>query len=232
MNVKINKQQHEYLCKHYSDYNEYLFGSHLHGIATEESDKDVIRVISNDFYDEFNISKATFLPNIHSFQYDDSENNMQVAWMTERQFWYNLWSGDGNMIADVVILSGHWDEPTIKLYTFTYKVIKGYLGVAKRDLKLHPKSDKKRFHAWRSLKFASILLNGGIPTVSDIIKLKDEEVPSNSYMSLAESEIRAKLNVMLDRGDIRHYPEFAGFENNSLVKLMIESNNIREFRYE
>ena len=49
MNIKINKELHEQLCK--LEYKEYLFGSQLHGIANENSDYDYIRVISDDLED-------------------------------------------------------------------------------------------------------------------------------------------------------------------------------------
>lgn len=130
MNMKITKELHQQLCK--LDFNEYLFGSRLHGIATETSDSDYIRVISDDFYDNFT-SLARYYPNIHSFQYTEGKD-IQYIWMTVSQFWNNLFSADGNMIADVVILSGEFENPLHLCRS--YRVIKGYLGLVKRDLKL------------------------------------------------------------------------------------------------
>lgn len=224
MNVKITNQQHEYLCS--LDYNKYLFGSQLHGIATKESDYDYIRVISDDFYDNFT-TLGRRLPNIHSWQYD-GKNNTQYVWMTEQQFYHNLFSGDGNMIADVVLLSGQFKN--VMFLCRTYKIIKGYLGVAKRDLKLHGDNKKKRFHAWRSLYMAGCLINNKLPTVSDIQKLKSLPVPGTSLLFKKETERRVELNLLLDKGEIEMYPNFK--EENSLVDTMLIANNTREFRYD
>jgi hypothetical protein len=224
MNVKITKENHNSLCN--MSYKEYLFGSQLHGISNNESDKDYIRVISDDFYN--NLPKiATYLPNIHSWQYDDVTNNTQYVWMTERQFYNNLFSGDGNMIADVVILSGEFDN--VLYLTRTYKIIKGYLGVAKRDLKLHGNQEKKRFHAYRSIMMAEILIDGKLPTVNDIVNLKSKELPTKDFLMNKEKEVRKILNNMLDNQEIDLYPSFKS--NNELAQTMLNSNNIKEFKY-
>ena len=54
---------------------------------------------------------------IHSWQFDDEENNTQYVWLTERQFYQNLFSGDGNMIADVVLLSGDFEVRSLSKYS-------------------------------------------------------------------------------------------------------------------
>ena len=79
MNIKITKEQHERLCT--TDFEEFLFGSQLHGIANKNSDKDFIRVYKNK--NLFKEGVYSHLPNIHSFQYDDVENNTQYIWMSE-----------------------------------------------------------------------------------------------------------------------------------------------------
>jgi len=225
MNVKITKEQHINLSSY--SYSEYIFGSKLHGIANEDSDFDYVRVILDDFYINFT-SLAKYLPNIHSFQYDDSDNNIQYVWMTERQFYHNLFSGDGNMIADIVILGGVFEDALF--LTRTYKIIKGYLGVAKRDLKLHGTNPKKQFHALRSLYMAKTLMENKLPTVDDIIKLKENSPNLNKdVLWNEEQELRNKLNDMLNNGEINLYPKF--IEQNDLVSIMVNTNNIREFKY-
>ena len=225
MNIKIIKEQHIKLCSY--NYSEYIFGSQLHGIANEDSDFDYVRVISDDFYNNFT-TLVKYLPNIHPFQYDDSENNSQYVWMTEKQFYHNLFSGGGNMIADIVILSGEWND--VLFLTRTYKIIKGYLGVAKRDLKLHGTNPKKQFHALRSLYMAKTLMENKLPTVDDIIKLKENNKDLNKdVLWNEEQELRNKLNDMLNNGEIDLYPRFD--EKDDLVLTMINSNNIREFKY-
>lgn len=224
MNVKITKELHDYLC--FQNYKEYIFGSQLHGIATENSDSDYVRVISDAFYDEFK-TKAAYLPNIHSWQHDLDERT-QYVWMTETQFYRNLFSGDGNMIADIVLLSGQFDDSLFLCRT--YKIIKGYLGVAKRDLKLHGNNEKKRFHAYRSLYMASTLMDGKMPSVKEIKALKQDALPDKEALNNRESELRSILNDILNKGEIDMYPKFE--EGNKLVQVLVETNNIREFKYD
>ena len=224
MNFKINTTQHHYLCS--LKYKEYIFGSRLHGIATENSDSDYIRVIDDSFYDNFK-TEARFLPNIHSWQYDDSDNNTQYVWMTEKQFYHNLFSGDGNMIADVVLLSGEFDNSMFLCRTF--KIIKSYLGVAKRDLKIHGNLVKKRFHAFRSIYMAKCLMDNRLPSVDGIKHLKTIELPTCEELFEQEKEQRGLLNNMFNNKLIPTYPEFK--EDDSLAQIMLDCNNIGEFKY-
>lgn len=220
MNIKISKEQHERLSSH--EYDEFLFGSQLHGIATEESDSDYIRLYW--YEDVFDVGIESFLPNIHSFQYDDVENNKQYVWLTHQQFWRNLWSGDGNMLADVVIFDERFEDK-LQLVR-TQKVIKGYLGVAKRDLKLHGNNEKKRFHAFRSLEMAEMLMMYAIPTSGDIVALKAQKLPTKGELMSREKELRAKL---IKDESIPMYPNFS--QSDPLLRLMVNSNNIKEFNY-
>lgn len=222
MNVKITKEQHEYLCA--LGYNEYLFGSQLHNIATKDSDFDYVRVIQDSFYDKFK-TLASYLPNIHSWQFDGG--NVQYVWMTERQFYHNLFSGDGNMIADIVLLSGKFDDSLFLCKT--YKIIKGYLGVAKRDLKLHGNLDKKKFHALRSMYMAECLMNNIVPTVRNIQYLKGNVLPSKQELWDKEVVLRDRLNLMLNNKELAMYPLF--IEQNSLAQVMNQTNNTIEFKY-
>lgn len=227
MNIKISKELHERLCE--LEYKEYLFGSQLHGIANDNSDYDYIRVISDDFYNRFS-SLARFLPNIHSFQFDDE--GVQYIWMTETQFFRGFFSGDGNNLADIVLLSGKFENPLFLCRT--YKIIKGYIGVAKRDLKLHGNSDKKKFHALRSMYMAEKLMLNELPTVEGIQLLHKNYagcyLPSLHALKDREQVLREGLNNLLSKGEIDMYPKFK--EDNELVQIMVNANNIREFKYE
>jgi len=227
MNIKITKEQHDYLCEY--KFKEYLFGSQLHGIATKDSDEDYIRVIPDTFYYRFD-TLAVYLPNIHSWQHDLNEK-MQVIWMTETQFYRNLFSGDGNMIADVVLLSGEFENPLFLCRT--YRIIKGFIGVAKRDLKLHGNDRKKKFHAIRSMMMAEKLMQNILPTIEDIQFYKQHydsnPEPSKEQLEHKEQELRFKLNEMLNKGEVSMYPKFK--EENPLVQIMCDTNNITEFKY-
>lgn len=189
MNFKITKESNDELSKIFT--KEYPFGSRLHGVATEESDYDYIRIIPESFYDRFT-TKAKYLPNIHSFQYEDIENNTQYVYLTETQFYRNLFSGDGNMIADIVLLSNDFEDAMVLCRT--YRIIKGFLGVAKRDLKLHGNIEKKRFQSSRCIYMARCLMYNIKPSVSDIVLMKEMVIPTTEDLLAIEQDLRNELN--------------------------------------
>jgi hypothetical protein len=227
MNIKINYEEFKLLNKLY--YSEYLFGSQLHGIANKESDYDYVKVISDDFYKNFK-TLSVYLPNIHNFQYDGEKE--QHIFMTQSQFYRGLFSGDGNNLADIVILSGKFENPLFLCRT--YKIIKGFIGVAKRDLKLHGNLDKKKFHALRSLYMAEKLIDNDLPTIEGIqllhVNYGGSYLPSKESLIKKENNLREKLNTMLNNGEIDLYPKFR--EVDQLAQIINKSNNIKEFKYE
>lgn len=202
---------------------EHLFGSRLFGTHTEESDTDYIRV-----YDQGSAFDCDYiwLPNIHSFQYDSED--VQYIWMTKEQFWKGLSGGDGTMQADILLFSGNFDKDFALSMCSCYNVIKAYLGVARRDLKLHPNLDKKRFHAHRSIYMAQELMKGKLPDIKII-----QEIPNNlsTIIELNKwcTELRSELNSIYDKGGIKRYyiPE----TEDALLKKMFLANNIKEFKY-
>lgn len=234
MNIKINKAQHLELCK--LNYQEFLFGSRLHETNNEKSDYDYVRLIDDDFYNGFD-TIALFLPNIHNFQYDDVENNTQYIWMTIQQFYSNLFSGDGHVASDIILFNKKFSdnyliEDTLFL-TRTYKNIKGYLGLAKRDMKFFNKSDKKKFHTLRGLYIADSLINNNLPDINYIKELKkhlDYEHLTLSAVQMKLDELRKLSNSLYESNDLTLYPVFK--ERNSLIQLLTNANNIKEFKYD
>lgn len=73
------------------------------------------------------------------------------------------------------------------------------------------------------------LINGVLPTVEGIQTLKKKELEDNKMLLNKEIILRAKLNDMLNKGEITHYPIFD--EKDELVDMMMNSNNITEFKY-
>lgn len=131
------------------------------------------------------------------------------------------------MVADVVLLSGKFNN-TLHLCR-TYKICKAYIGVSKRDLKLHGNVEKKRFHAYRSLMMAEKLMDNVLPTTQDIIDLKASTLPSKEELFEKERELRKRLNDMYNKGEITLYPKFE--VDDDLLGMMFDSNNIKEFKY-
>jgi hypothetical protein len=222
MNVKITKEEHERLCR--SQFIEYTFGSRLFKTHTTDSDLDLMRVY--DYNTVFSHGDY-HMPNIHSFQYDDVENKTQYLWLTQRQFWQNLYSGDGTMQSDVVLFSGKWDEAEALLLCRTFKVIKAYCGVAKRDLKLH-KDPKKIFHAHRSLYIAKKLIEREMPCIEDIQDIKENPFEPET-LQLMEKDFRAQAARLYESHGLHNYTIPVTID--SLLNKMLEANNIREFRY-
>jgi hypothetical protein len=226
MNVKISKEIFDKLSLF--EINRFLFGSRLHQVNSIDSDFDYVIMLDNKILDNFK-TEAKYLPNIHSFQFDDIENNTQYVLMTESQFYHNLFSGDGNMIADIVLFNEYFSSKSLFLCS-GYKTIKGYLGVAKRDLKLHSNLPKKRFHAIRSLITAEALMDKRLIDLSEYKYYFDNKL-SLIVDELYEKErnLRNRLNDMLDNKEIDLYPRFQ--ESDEILQILINTNNIREFKY-
>lgn len=230
MNLKISKEHHERLSKYIT--NKYLFGSRLFGTHHENSDYDYIAIY--DYEKVFGITENKFgqYPNIHSLQFDDVENNTQYVWMSQKQFNKILHSGDGTMLSDVVLFNdvGMTDKEKLSLCR-TYKIIKAYCGVAKRDIKLHPNSMKKRFHAVRSIYTATCLMDGVMPkkdTIQYIQKYIGVMASLNEISDLI-SEARMRSNKMLENGELSHYN--IPTTGDDLLDVLLGTNNIGEFKY-
>lgn len=223
MNIKLKKSQHDSLCS--LKFNEYVFGSQLHGLATSTSDTDIIRVLEEDIIFQRGSSKGVFLPNIHTLQYDDVENNHQYIWMTTRQFYENLFSGDGHIISDVVLLSGKFDNAMFLCRT--YKNIKGYLGLVKRDLRYFDKNVSKQRHCIRGLYIAECLIENRLPSLNAIKTLK---TISRADITVKLELLRLISNSMYEKGELTLYPTFS--EQDELVSLIVGANNIAEFTYQ
>lgn len=224
MNVKITKEEHERLQP--AIIHKWLFGSRLFGTHSEDSDFDYICIYDYDWV--YGEQTDYFLPNIHSFQYDDKENNTQYVYMTNKQFWVNLYSGDGTMQTDIVMFSGDWDESEIMTLCRTYKIIKAYCGMAKRDMTMHPNDPKKRFHAKRSVYIAQSLLDGQLPKLDIIQTFKGGDFNPGDIIADSKS-IRAHASDGYQNKRLHNYS--IPLTSDSLLNKMLATNNIREFKY-
>ncbi|MDD5150163.1 MAG: hypothetical protein PHC28_06720 [Flavobacterium sp.] len=222
MNIKITEEQHKIFCDKF-EYDTYLFGSYLFCTNNENSDRDYINVIKGNFDEEF-ITLGKYLPNFNTWQYDDVYNNNQIVWMTERQFYQNLFSGDGHIIADIILLSGRFQNGLFLCRT--YKIIKGYLGLVKRDLKFFDKNNKKRLHCLRGLYIAECLIENRLPLVSEI-----QSLTFIDRLSIVDKldVLRNRLNLLYDKNEINLYPDFK--ESADVIDLLVKSNNMKEFTY-
>lgn len=232
MNIKINKDQFNFLYN--LKYQEIEFGSKLYGTDSEFSDTDIMV-----FYNKLQNWNLLGYPNIHQFQFDDLENNRQYIFTTEEQFWKNQRSGDSTINSDIILFTNLFTTTELEKVAMcrTYKVLKAYLGFAKRDLK-EIKKKHKFFHALRGLYVVQSLLESKLPQLSEIKALKQNSISVEKEMNYSElaqkylaeeKSLRQELNQMFDENKIKKYyiPDI----EKDLYRLMIEANNNKEFRY-
>lgn len=81
---------------------------------------------------------------------------------------------------------------------------------------------------------AESLMDNHIPTVEGIQLLYANYggcyLPSLESLKNKEQSLRQRLNNMLNKGEIEMYPKFN--EANKLVQIMMDCNNVKEFKYE
>lgn len=234
MNIKINKEEHKWLEDNLP-FTEYLYGSRLLGNFTEDSDYDYLRIFNQDDLDFYYKSVAKYLPNIHALQYTENQDK-QYVWMSERQFWSNFFSGDGSMLTDIVLFcEGFVNEDDKLTLCYSYKVIKGLLGITKRDLKKHKTWEKRVRYSRKSLYMAECLMNKELPSITTIKKILSEPIDVKELqniqkeLSTKEAVLRAGLSKMLEKDEITFYPQFS--ENLHILERLIGGNNTKEFRY-
>lgn len=228
MNLKITKEQFNILKQFVK--SEHIFGSWLHGTNTEDSDKDILLILSDIF------ASDKFYPNIHCFQFDDIENNTQWLLTTENTFNKNLLSGESNIFAELVLFSSIENFPDKLLTCRTLKIIRGFIGRAKFDLKLFgtskDKKNRKAFHISRCLYIAECLINDELPRLNKIGCYSHLE---KNVLQRMELDLRTKCNKMYESDELSLYPVLKLSNNhstlNEIENLLIQSNNIKEFNY-
>lgn len=232
MNIKINKEEFEFLISR--EKARYLFGSRLYGTNGEKSDTDIMII-----YDDFGLKAITSLiPIQHQFQYDDLDNNTQYVFTTETQFAQNLFSGDSTINTDILMLAEDSFEDLQISVLYSFKIIKAYLGFAKRDI-ANIKGKNKLFHVRRGLYTASCLLAGYLVTKNDIRRLSEiypSEDPS-FYLEL-EKRLRLDLHANYAKNVISDYNvnAFKHIAFNSDIEISLKNKflkgiNTREFKY-
>ena len=235
MNIVITKEEHSRLLQ--MEVGRVVMGSTLYGTATDNSDIDYLC-----FYKKPYFWGTEYYPNIHQFQY--TEDNVDYIWTNSEQFWRNQRSGDSTINSDIVMFNktpaGNWTDGIMPMtglalqYCRTYKVIKAFLGFAKRDLK--DGSDHKITHAERSMHCAHHLLDNMLPNLTVIQEIYGvNRFDTNLKAKIPEmleynKKLRTKLNGMYDSGELKMY--YVPKTNDLLLNKLLDSNNTKEFRYE
>lgn len=220
MNIIINEDEHIFLQS--ITVNRFLIGSHLYGTTHADSDTDYLCIYATSDEELY-----SGLPTHHQFQYKDLAGNTDWNYCSELQFRKNLYSGESVIHADIVLFTGYSDKK-LELCR-TYKVIKAYLGFARRDLKESAKgNEKKLWHAARGLYCAAELLEGWLPDLTGIKNLYTQQ-HDKKELAAKEEQLRAVANKQYEQGDLlNYYIEPASYP---LWQKLMESNNNKEFRY-
>lgn len=224
MNIKITKKQSSILFN--NEIERYCIGSRLYGNYTDTSDTDIL-VIYKSIH-----SSDKIYPNYHQFQWDDEETNTQYLFTTENRFWINLLSGDSTINADVVLAYSNisFEEKLNRLKT--YNIIKSFIGFAKRDIRCieQNKGKNKIFHINRSLYCAEQLMNNNLPVISNFVNLNEINI---DVLRENEKKLRQRCNEMFNNNELTRYPLKPIIEmGDELELLLVNANNIKEFKYE
>jgi len=135
-------------------------GSNLYNLSNSNSDTDYLYI-----YLESPKNLKSFQYEHHQLQF--KEDNIDHNFTSIQSFIRNILTGDSTINFEV-LFSPKFKKDFKFLYDFrynfiNYNIIKSYLGLAKRDLKLYRKSKcpKKLSHFIRGVMFADYLLNDG-----------------------------------------------------------------------
>jgi predicted nucleotidyltransferase len=188
-----------------------VVGSTLYGTNNDKSDLDILFILPT-FYRE----KTTPFPSFHQLQYVDEQGNDHL-FVSLHSFIKNTVNGDSTINFEL-IQSGNLENTNLNFLDqmkndfINYKIIRSYLGFAKRDLKMMNSSDnplKKMSHAIRGYYYAKSLVN------KDKFVLRNEEwlnvdINEDNLKTLKE-EYTNKVNDMrlsLNNGNTLDCPKY------------------------
>jgi len=224
MNIKITKNQADFISAHTK--SSYIIGSHLYGTAKENSDTDHLII-----YRSFHENSDSIYPNYHQFQWDNIEDSRQYIFTSDRQFWKNLLSGDSSINADIILFYNEYNDDEKLNICRTYNIIKSFIGFAKRDIKNYKsnKGKNKLFHIERGLYCANKLLNSELPILEDFEFFGNIDI---KILEDNEKVLREECNKMFEQNELTIYPKNPlVIPHNELELKLINSNNIKEFKY-
>lgn len=243
MNIILNSQEFKWVKEYVL--KEITVGSHLYKTNTEDSDKDCIVVVGESFeYSRFPCHiYAPYIYNHHFFFYRDEDSKKDYIITTYKSLIRNTLEGDFIIFAEYLLLEDErvleevWNfSYDLKSKLRSYKVIKAFLGFAKRDIKAG-----RLWHGARCLYFAECLIKDIKSEVDYLAELKHsvesrikkgEDV--RGELLHKENKLRATLNKMLDSQEIEWYNLGNYKEDKGLSSIDIkylDALNTREFKY-
>lgn len=228
MNIIISQEEHINLLNYVK--NEIVFGSKLYGLNNENSDTDIMMIYETP--ESWHQQLQFYVVN-HQFQYKDRENNIDYIFTSIEQFWRNLINGDSTINTDIFLFSDMFDyDKTLKLSLVrTYRIMKAYLGFAKRDFKKIAEGNHKLIHGIRCLYMVETLIANELPTIEGLKKyIENNKTKDFEFLTNGESMLRFKISDMLNKKEINHY--FIPQTTDTLLNKLLNSLNTIEFKYE
>lgn len=158
MNIHINKEQFDELKK--GTILSIKMGSALYGAQVASSDTDYLHIFAHNEKWE-----NSFVWTHHNFQY--KEDNVDHVFVSLKNFVRNLVKGDSTINFECLFSEEMQNSSELSfLCDFkndfnSYSVVRAYLGLVRRDLKIFSQSYecKKLYHAVRGLNAALKILN-------------------------------------------------------------------------
>lgn len=196
---------------------EVAVGSKMYGLEHENSDTDLLCI-----YGTSDRELNSFFRSHHQLQFKDEVNKIDYIFVNIHTFLNNCLSGDSTINMEVICSGALIGTDLEFLYAmryafYNYKIMRSYLGMAKRDLKhlrlckTEFETNKKVAHAFRGVNFATKLMNNLELSFTkaevsyiknDIWGLKGYHERLNFVKNL-EADLNATrklLNLALDKG--------------------------------
>ena len=223
-------------------------GSVLYDLKGKNSDTDYLSIYIEE---EYNLASFTWEHHQLQFKKEKVDENFTSL----QGFIRNALTGDATINIELIFSGALKDTPLQFLYDYrkhflTYNVVKSYLGLAKRDLKMLKKSTKnfRKFDAEDAKKMVHFMR--GIKTASNIltenrVNLTEDESLYFSYLKFNYAGIsfeekidlvdkyedlmnrtREKANKMLDNGDISKFmtPQIMGEIDAKVSEMTLNYN--------
>lgn len=212
-------------------------GSTMYGTTNKESDKDLLHV-----YIPCIEELTSFVETHHQFQY--KENGVDYLFVNIFQFFRNALNGDSTINFEVInhfsLENTAFDWVYKNRFIFAnYRILKSYLGIARRDLKHLSKErtirdkNKKLAHVVRSYYFVEDILNQKfkpiiqkerLVEIIEIHQLKDSRKRHELMKNWSEKieELRNLVNEKMDNHSL-NLPYYMLPQHQQLLDEFIQS---------
>ena len=224
-------------------------GSYMYGTNDEHSDTDILHIYMPS-EDEINSMASSH----HQYQYKDVDTDTDHIFTDIFTFLKNSLSGDATINFEVINHESMKDSKLGFIYDMryafhNYKIMRSYLGLARRDLKHITKGktdrdkNKKLNHVERGFSFCLDIMGGIFDTKidkdSDLYKklLTNKEIVDSRLRHEKGNELKNQisstrdcLNKWLDDGNLR-FPQYMKAEDMKKLDLDLKFK-MRQWRKE